>query len=93
MKKQGENQKNTSLMLTTGSRVLPDDDGNAVRFPTLEKKAENNFCVLLLLNSATMNIAFSFAPVYSHVLDLSLCLSGLLAQRTSENKAQTAFFS
>lgn len=59
----------------------------------IEKKAENNFCVLLLLNSATMNIAFSFAPVYSHVLDLSLCLSGLLAQRTSENKAQTAFFS
>lgn len=61
-------------------------------FPTLKKKAENNFCVLLLLNSATMNIAFSFALVYSHVLDLSLCLSCLLAQRASENKARTAFF-
>lgn len=39
-----------------------------------------------------MNIAFSFALVYSHVLDLSLCLSCLLAQRASENKAQTAYF-
>lgn len=62
-------------------------------FSHIKKKAENNFCVLLLLNSATMNIAFSFALVYSHVLDLSLCLSCLLAQRTSENKARTAFFS
>lgn len=39
-----------------------------------------------------MNIAFSFALVYSHVLDLSLCLSCLVAQRASENKARTAFF-
>lgn len=64
-------------------------------FPHIKTKAENNFCVLLLLNSATMNIAFSFALVYSHVLDLSLCLSCWFSQRASENKAQTAllFFS
>lgn len=39
-----------------------------------------------------MNIAFSFALVFSHVLDLSLCLSCLVAQRASENKARTAGF-
>lgn len=61
-------------------------------FPQIKTKAENIFCVLLLLNSATMNIAFSFALVYSHVLDLSLCLSCWFSQRASENKAQTAFF-
>lgn len=90
-------------MLMTGLCVLPDTDGSGAivffffffYFPHIKTKAENNFCVLLLLNSATMNIAFSFALVYSHVLDLSLCLSCWFSQRASENKAQTAllFFS
>lgn len=98
----GWSKRNDKRKKRGGGKHLHDVNDRAARpsrqrcersdFPTLKKKAENNFCVLLLLNSATMNIAFSFALVYSHVLDLSLCLSCLLAQRASENKAHTAYF-
>lgn len=82
--KPNEKKEKAKVSLHDGEpRVLPNNE----RFSHIKRKAENDFCVLLLLNSATMNIAFSFALVYSHVLDLSLCLSCLSARRFGKQSA------
>lgn len=48
------------MMLTVGCVFPSRQKQEKSIFP--HKKAQNNFCVLLLLNSATMNIAFFFRP-------------------------------